>query len=162
MTSWTSLTAGFERAAPRTLWYAGNRQSAVLVHGDWATPAALRPLAEALHRAGWTVRAPRRPGWTRQAWVAAVRAEWRQLAEFHTPLLLVGYEAGVEIALQVAAEEPIPALALLATTARCSEARQPTLVVPGRAGDEAVLQALLRFAWDAWEPVSGLHLPQLG
>jgi carboxylesterase len=116
--------AGLDSPEHRLLWYAGDRQAAVLVHGYPGTPLEMRGIAEALHRAGWTVRAPLLPGFgpelgtlthrTRADWVEAVRREWRWLSEFHEPVLLVGYSMGAAIALQVAAEERVPALALIA------------------------------------------------
>ena len=120
--------AGFDSPEHHRLWYAGDRQAAGLVHGYPGTPAEMRPLAQALHRAGWTVRAPLLPGMgpeiasldrhTREDWVEAVRAEWRWLAERHQPVLLVGYSLGAAIALQVATEERVPALALVAPMQR--------------------------------------------
>lgn len=128
MSSWARMAAGFGGPEHRSLWYAGDRQAAVLVHGFPGTPYEVRPLADALHRAGWTVRAPLLPGFgaglttlesrSRREWVDAVRAEWRALREQHTPLLLVGYSMGAAVALQVAAEERIPALALIAPLQR--------------------------------------------
>ena len=91
----------------------GVAPAALLVHGFGGTPAEMRGLAEALHRAGWTVEALLLPGFgadiatltTRQyaEWLDAVAAAAQGLREAgHRPLLLVGYSMGATLALALA------------------------------------------------------------
>ena len=45
-----------------SFFLSGSRTGCLLLHGFTSTPAELRPLGEALHRAGYTVHAPLLPG----------------------------------------------------------------------------------------------------
>ncbi len=93
--------------------------AAVLVHGFPGTPAEMRPLADTLLDAGWTVHAPLLPGFGAQIerlanptrgvqapgaleWLAAVQAALDALAQTHRPLLLIGHSMGGALSLAAA------------------------------------------------------------
>jgi len=118
--SWMDLHAPEHRSF---LWE-GARPAALLVHGFPGTPAEMRPLGEALQRAGWTVQGLLLPGfgpgirtlverrW--EEWYAAVSQALAALRSRHGPVLLAGYSLGGAIALSVAADQPPDGLILLA------------------------------------------------
>lgn len=121
----------------------GGRPAALLIHGFPATPAELRPLGEALHRAGWTVVAPLLPGFGPQlpelaaqryeTWVATVTTALAELRRDHAPVLLVGHSLGGALALAAAAQIPPDGLALLAPFSGLGTAwqrRLSTLIQP--------------------------------
>jgi carboxylesterase len=93
--------------------------AALLVHGFPGTPAEMHPLAEVLHREGWSVEGLLLPGFGPQIGeIAGYRwADWRRavesalagLAAVHHPLLLVGHSLGG--ALAAAATHRLAALA---------------------------------------------------
>jgi carboxylesterase len=103
---------------------AGGPAKALLVHGFPGTPAEMYPLAESLHRAGWTVHSLLLPGHGAQIetlfnhghadWVAAVRGALSNLQQDPQPVLLVGYSLGAALALQTAVANRPTALVLLA------------------------------------------------
>ncbi len=99
--------------------------AALLVHGFPGTPAELRPLAGALHAAGWTAQGLLLPGFgsdittlveKRAAdWIGAVRGALDELQQRQQPVLLIGYSLGAALALQaVTAGRPPDGLVLLA------------------------------------------------
>lgn len=102
------------------------RGAVLLLHGFGDTPQSLGYLAEHLHAAGWTVRAPLLPGHGRtlEAWNASDADEWLAAArgalaalrrEQDGPVFLVGQSMGGALATSLAAEEPrVAGLVLLA------------------------------------------------
>lgn len=104
----------------------GGEAAALVVHGFPGTPAEVRPLAEALHGAGWTVSAPLLPGFgaefetlfdrTYTEWTGEVARELHRLQADHQPLVLIGYSMGAAVALNVTAtaDPPPDALIMLA------------------------------------------------
>ena len=111
------------RHAPFTL--EGGQPAAVLVHGFPGTALEMRQIGDALNQAGWTVHGLCLPGfgpelvdlikYNNRDWVEAIKSEIRVLKSAgHGPILLAGYSFGGGLALQVAAEEPLDGLALLA------------------------------------------------
>lgn len=85
----------------------------LLLHGLTGTPEEVRPIAEALHAAGFHVRAPllaghgdaealAEHGWP--AWYATAAAQLRALAE-RGPVLVLGFSMGALLALRLAAVE---------------------------------------------------------
>lgn len=99
------------------LWEAG-RAAALLVHGFPGTPNELRPTAETLHAAGWTVRGALLPGFgpdvetladrTESEWVAAVESELTTLRKQYDTVLLIGHSLGAALSIQVATRAPNP------------------------------------------------------
>ncbi len=105
--------------------FEGGKPAALLVHGFPGTALEMRPIGQALNDAGWTVRGVRLPGFGPElveeidfddkAWVNFLRNELKTLRDQgHFPLIMVGYSFGGGLALQVAAEEPLDGLILLA------------------------------------------------
>jgi carboxylesterase len=102
----------------------GGQPAALLVHGFPGTPAEMRPLGAALHRAGWTVYGPLLPGFGPQIetiferdyteWIAAVETTLAELQQKHQPVLLVGHSLGAAVSIQAAARSSPDALVLTA------------------------------------------------
>ncbi len=100
------------------LWKAGeaNPAGVLLFHGFTATTAEVRPLAQALHRQGYTVSAPLLPGhgttpsdlnrrrWPE--WVEAAEDAYRQLAKQSARILVGGESMGALLALMLASQHP--------------------------------------------------------
>jgi carboxylesterase len=97
------------------LWQGGPR-GVLLTHGFGATTAEIRPLAEALHQAGYTVAGPLLPGhgtspddlnrsrW--QEWYAAVEDCWRDLRARCRWVAAGGESTGGLLSLLLAARQP--------------------------------------------------------
>jgi carboxylesterase len=99
--------------------------AALLIHGFGDTPQSMRPLAEALHRAGWSVEVMLLPGHARlleeysQAnaldWLHSVRLKYVEMCDRYETVVVCGISMGAALATILAAEnEEIPALVLLA------------------------------------------------
>lgn len=105
------------------LWE-GGRPAAVLVHGFPGTPAEMRPLAETLHAAGWTVHGLLLPGFGVEIealgqkryteWVEAVQDAVATLQRRHRPTLLIGFSMGSAVCTAAAARCQPDGLVLLA------------------------------------------------
>jgi carboxylesterase len=112
-------------AEPFELEATGGR-AVLLVHGGGDTPQTLRYLADVLHAHGYAVRAPLLPGHGRElrefsrvtanAWIDAVRCEYRALRARYAWVGVVGLSMGGALAVQLAAEvgAALPALGLVA------------------------------------------------
>lgn len=82
----------------------GGSNAVLLVHGVPGSPAQMRPLAEALHAQGWTVRGLLIPGNGRDTgritrmtgveWTNAIRSAVAEMAPHYARLLVVGYSMG--------------------------------------------------------------------
>lgn len=110
-------------------FWPGQQDGILLIHGFTATVAEVRPLAEALHQAGFSIAAPLLPGhYTRpedlnrvrwQDWVAAVQQAYRQLADRCERVIVGGESTGGLLSLYLAAQIPqITALLLYAPALR--------------------------------------------
>lgn len=96
------------------LYREGGEPGALLIHGLVGTPAEMRPLAERLHAAGWTVDVPLLPGHGveieqlfethAEAWIDRARDALRAIQTAHSPVLVVGHSMGGAVALQILAE----------------------------------------------------------
>jgi carboxylesterase len=112
-------------AQPFELDAPGGR-AVLLVHGGGDTPQTLRYLADVLHARGYAVRAPLLPGHgrtlrdftavTADAWLDAVRAEYRAMRARYSWVGVIGLSMGGALAVQLAAEldGELPALGLVA------------------------------------------------
>lgn len=96
----------------------------LLLHGFNDTPQSVRPLADALHAEGWTVRVPLLPGHGRTIdefvnaraadWLAHAQAEFDALRATHDTVVLCGQSMGAALAALLASETPdLPALVLI-------------------------------------------------
>jgi carboxylesterase len=114
----------YEGAEHAPLTRAGNKPAALLVHGFLGTPAETRPLAESLHRAGWTAEVVLLPGHgpdietlperRYEDWLATVERALAALRREHAPVLLIGYSMGAALSIVAATEHRPDALILLA------------------------------------------------
>lgn len=97
----------------------------LLLHGFGDTPQTLHYVADALHAAGYTVRAPLLPGHGRtldafgatraRQWIGAARDAYAELSATFGPTPVVGLSMGGALGILLAAETPaMPALALVA------------------------------------------------
>lgn len=106
------------------LWQGNQPAAALLVHGFPGTPAEIRPPAQILHNAGWTVQGMLLPGFGAQFsemnrysqadWVDAVRAALVNLQQEYKTVVLVGNSVGAALTLEVAAQQPPAGLILFA------------------------------------------------
>ena len=105
---------------------ASGGRAVLLVHGGGDTPQTLRYLANVLHAHGYAVRAPLLPGHgralhefsrvTADAWLDAVRTEYRAMRARYGWVGVIGLSMGGALAVQLAAEvgSALPALGLVA------------------------------------------------
>jgi carboxylesterase len=112
-------------AQPFELTAPGDR-AVLLIHGGGDTPQTLRYLADVLRVRGYTVRAPLLPGHgrtlrdfanvTADAWLDAVRFEYRALRARYPWVGVIGLSMGGALAVQLAAEldGELPVLGLVA------------------------------------------------
>ena len=118
----------------------------LLIHGFGDTPQSVRPLADALHAAGWTVQCMLLRGHGRPLreyaaarssdWIADVQSSYRELRVTHRTVVVCGISMGAALSTILAAEHSeIPAVALLA----------PYFVMPRDMQIKSVLARLLEF-----------------
>jgi len=101
------------------------RAAALCLHGLSGTPYEVRPLAEAISAAGIRAVGPALPGHNETPerlaatphtfWLEAARAEFQRLRENCDSVFIVGMSMGGLVALALAAEEPVDALAVIGT-----------------------------------------------
>jgi carboxylesterase len=102
----------------------GHRRAALLLHGFGDTPQSLAHLARRLADAGWTVSVPLLPGHGRtldefsrtgaEDWLAHVRQAFEELSARHFPVVICGQSMGALLAIELAVDHRVSALALLA------------------------------------------------
>jgi pimeloyl-ACP methyl ester carboxylesterase len=102
----------------------GSSEACLLVHDTGGSPADLLPLAEHLHEGGLTVQAMLLPGHgipesipaqvTWGACLQEVRLRSRLLRQVHRRVHVVGHGFGADLAIQMAHQEPVSSLVLLA------------------------------------------------
>lgn len=93
------------------LWE-GSRVAAVLVHGFPGTPAEMRPVADVMHNAGWTVEGLLLPGFGRdfakigqysaQEWQNAIERAVQAQQASHEKVVLVGNSMGAALTMAAA------------------------------------------------------------
>ena len=105
-----------------------NGAAALCLHGLTGTPYEVRPLGAALAARGFRAVGPCLPGHDasaaelaevpQTAWVEAARACFRRLSQEHAGVVVTGLSMGGLVALLLAAEEPVRALAVVGTPLR--------------------------------------------
>ncbi|MEO7997206.1 MAG: alpha/beta fold hydrolase [Gemmatimonadaceae bacterium] len=135
----------------------GNQSHAVLLmHGFGDTPQSVRPLADALNAAGWTVHAALMPGHGRALreyaaagasdWIHHAKRSYHELRATHDTVVVCGISMGAALSVILAAEHPeIPAVALLA----------PYLVMPRDMKIKTVAARLFSFVIPYHENIGG-------
>jgi carboxylesterase len=101
------------------------RAAALCLHGLTGTPYEVRPLGEAISAAGIRAVGPALPGHNETPerlaatsytdWLDAARTEFHRLREDFESVFIVGMSMGGLIALAIAEEEPVDALATIGT-----------------------------------------------
>lgn len=124
----------FEDPVHRSFFFAGGEAAALLVHGFPGTPAEMRPLAETLHKQGWTVQGILLPGFGPELseildhggkdWLAAVENALKALQSRYNPVLLVGYSLGGALSIRAAGRLRPDGLVLLSPFWRLGTALQ--------------------------------------
>lgn len=99
-----------------TFLWEGGPQGILLLHGFGATTAEVRPLAQLLHNAGYTVSGPLLPGFGThpedanrcrwQDWAAAAQSAYQRLAESCLFVFIGGESMGGLLSLHLASQEP--------------------------------------------------------
>lgn len=112
--------SGAEHAAFR---WDGGACAALMVHGFPGSPAEMRPLAQVLHQAGWTVEGLLLPGFgpdietlpdrKYSEWLDAVQTALSQLNHEYTHVLLIGHSMGGALALRAASAARAAGLVLV-------------------------------------------------
>jgi carboxylesterase len=103
----------------------GGRSAALCLHGLTGTPYEVRSLAEAISATGIRAVGPALPGHNETPerlaatshtdWLEAARAEFQRLREDCESVFVVGISMGGLLALALAQEEPVDALAVIGT-----------------------------------------------
>ena len=116
---------------------------ALVLHGLTGTPYEVRPLGEALSRAGLRALGPALPGHNQtpeqlsrvryEEWLAAARVALAELRSEHARVALVGLSLGGLISLALAGEASPDALAVIATPLRLRSRLLPLLPALRRA-----------------------------
>jgi carboxylesterase len=119
-----ALQQAFAGPEHRPLRRDGGTPGALLVHGYVGSPAEMRPVADRLHQAGWSVNVPLLPGFgadidtlferDRESWLSAAREAFAKIRATHAPLLIVGYSMGGAVATAIAPELKPDGIILLA------------------------------------------------
>lgn len=94
----------------------GDRRGALVIHGFTGCPQSMRPLAEALAAAGFTVELPRLPGhgttvedmanYSWKDWAAAVEDAFRELSSRTDSIVVAGLSMGGTLTLWLASRHP--------------------------------------------------------
>lgn len=113
----------------------GGRHACLVIHGFTGTPAHMRPLAEALNRAGYSVHVPllpghgatleqmRRTGW--RDWLAEVRTEYARMRGAYDRVTVMGLSMGGVLALILAEEYPVDGCVCLSAPMRVQDRLAP-------------------------------------
>jgi len=114
----------FQEPEHQPFRWEGKRAAVLLIHGFPGTPAEMRPLAEVLHAAGWTVEGLLLPGFgpdiqhlaakTHQDWISKVSQRVQALADTHEKVVVGGFSMGAALAILGAAQVHAAGVFLLA------------------------------------------------
>ncbi|WP_448575176.1 alpha/beta hydrolase [Thermomicrobium sp.] len=122
---WHRLSEPFRSPEHQPIELPGRSPAFILIHGFMGTPAEWRPLAEILHRQGFTVSAPLLPGFgARIVELPAVTLrDWedtllRAASRISSHVVIVGFSLGGALATLLAARLQPAALVLLAPFSR--------------------------------------------
>lgn len=122
---WHRLSEPFRSPEHQPIELAGRSPAFILIHGFMGTPAEWRPLAEILHRHGFTVSAPLLPGFGARIHELAfvTLADWedallRTASRTGSNAVIVGFSLGGALATLLAARLQPAALVLLAPFSR--------------------------------------------
>ncbi len=137
---------GIVIGAEPVLLNGSDSHAVLIIHGFGDTPQSVRPLADALNSAGWTVQVVLLPGHGRPLkeyaaaragdWIAHVDAAYRELRATHQTVVVCGISMGAALCAILAARySEIPAVVLLA----------PYLVMPRSMYIRTVLARLFQF-----------------
>jgi len=106
------------------VWEGSETYCAILVHGFPGTPLEMRPIAQVLHEAGWTVHALLLPGFgieidtlpekTYTDWLSTVLNAINNCKQRYDKVVLVGFSMGGAISIQASVSSDIDGLLLLA------------------------------------------------
>lgn len=109
----------------KDFYWSGNETGFLLIHGFTATTAEVRPMAELLHKSGFSVAGTLLPGHgthpddlnraTWEMWLAAVKRDYEKLLNDCHQVYVLGESMGALLSLGLAAQHPeIPAIFLFA------------------------------------------------
>ena len=137
---------GIVRGAEPVYLPGSDSHAVLLIHGFGDTPQSVRPLADALHIAGWTVRVVLLPGHGRPLreyaaarasdWVAHAEQSYSELRATYSTVVVCGISMGAALTTILAStHSEIPAVGLLA----------PYVVMPRDIHVKSVLVRLLEF-----------------
>ena len=119
---------------------ADSSRAVLLLHGFGDTPQSVKPLATALHAAGWNVRAPLMPGHgralseyakaTHRDWIGQATSTYDELSAQHETVVVCGISMGAALTVLLTVSRPkIPAIALLAPYLSMSAAMQVKTII---------------------------------
>ncbi|NLM54206.1 MAG: alpha/beta fold hydrolase [Firmicutes bacterium] len=160
-----------------SFFLSGSRTGCLLLHGFTSTPAELRPLGEALHRAGYTVHAPLLPGHgtspedllhiTYCDWIEGAQQGLNRLKQGCSSVVVIGHSMGGLLALQMAARNRVSALVTIAAALKVANPLvgwawllkyfQPYVEAERRSHPPAVQQYLLHYSRFPTAAVAELH-----
>jgi carboxylesterase len=122
-------------------FWEGNETGFLMIHGFTATTAEVRPMAEMLHEAGYTVMAPLLPGHgthpdelnhaTWEMWLEAVKQAYEKTLCDCQKVYVLGESMGALLALALAAQHPeIPAVIVFAPAIKVKKLWLSRLMAP--------------------------------
>lgn len=145
----------------------GGKPVALLVHGFPGSPAEMRPIAQLLHKDGWTTKALLLPGFgedfenmmerTNDDWVNVVTDALIELKQNHAPVVLIGHSMGGAVSLQVSARTPPHALILTAPFWKLDHIAWKTLPVLRYLFPQPKLFKYLRLDFSKPDVREGIH-----
>lgn len=165
--------AQFHVRRPAPIHIEGGPEAVLILHGLAGSPAEIRPLAEALGRAGFTIAAPLLPGHGTepeelrkvryQDWVQAAEAELKRLQAHHPVVHLIGFSMGSIVALHMAAHhDGIASVTTLASPVKMTDWRRSLVPVlrffvrdyPARVSNPEIAKQVENYDF---YPVSAIH-----